>query len=161
MKAPINSEKHIVQLTFQSTTEGNAGGATIISAVANPTGTNPTEVPVGSIIKAVYVEAWLVGNLQTASTGVIIVEKTQNDSSGADATQLSNLHNYENKRNIFHTQMGLIGAADTNPVPMIRQWIKIPKGKQRFALGDQMYILYKPITEGCEFCGLVIFKAYT
>ncbi len=138
---------------------GAADVTNIVSAQQNPTATAPNEVAVGTVIKAVYVEIWLLATSQQPCTVTIMVMK---NTSGVniDATQFQDLNGYNNKNEILEIHQGLIGDANTNPVPFFRGWIKIPKGKQRFALGDAMQLCIKAITEDVQWCGIHIFKAY-
>ncbi len=148
-----------LQLIQEQTATPNA----IIRAVdAQPT--TPIEVAVGAIVKAVFVELWILGEGAQPCTCTWIIEKTTNDVSPATQTQMQNLHDYPNKKNIFKTGQGVIGDSNSNPIPVIREWIKIPKGKQRFGLGDELGIVVSCIGEadnGLEICGLAIYKEYT
>jgi len=58
----------------------------------------------------------------------------------------------------LYTTQGLTSEQNANAVPIIRQWFKIPKGKQRFGLGDQMVLNISAAQEGVENCGMFIFK---
>lgn len=162
MKAIINSIKHIVQTSLTLIQEQTVGTVGIIS-VADAQATTPNQVVVGAAIKAVYLEYWLMGESAQPCTATWIVEKIQNLAGPADQTEMQNLHDYTNKRNILKSGQGLIGDSNTNPIPIIREWIKIPKGKQRFALGDTLKLTVSCVGEadnGLEICGLSIFKEY-
>ncbi len=163
MRPIIQSEKHLVQITLSSVTALDVATETIVNAVEDVTPGNPRHVAVGSLVKAVYIELWLLGTGQQPNTSTVIVEKVPGASrdTDIDATEMGNLHGYFNKKNIFETHQGLIGDANTNPVPFYRGWIKIPKGKQRFGLGDRITLSIKAITEDVQYCAVFIFKAYT
>ena len=139
-----------------------ATGVSLIEGKKDVGATSPEDVLVGSIVKAIYLELWVVGDGQQPATIITEVEKVVGSAvSGADATDLANLQNYKNKSNIFEIHQGIIGDANTNPVPFFRHWIKIPKGFQRFALNDRLELRILSQTEGMQFCGVAIFKVYT
>ncbi len=161
MKPVINSEKHIIQITPSTVIgPGAIGGANIATAVQEPDGTNPNHVAVGTIIKAVYVEMWMIGGAQNIASTVTTVEKVPGGNIAQSYQDSITLHTYSNKKNILYTTQGLMGEQDSNPIPFIRMWIKIPKGKQRFGLGDILKLNISAITNTVEFCGMFIFKSY-
>lgn len=161
VKPIINSEKHIVQHTLASASIGTSVTTNIAQATPNPVSASAITVAVGTEIKAVFVELWLQASAQQPGTAVLIIEKLPGSAQNIDAGQMADLHSYDNKKNIFYTSMGLIGDANTNPVPFVRQWIKIPKGKQRFGLNDRFQFTILAQVDTIEWCGLSIFKAYT
>ena len=160
MRSPINSEKHLVQRTLQGVSGGSIFNQAIIEVTNTPTAS--IHVPVGAVVKAVHVELWLltVGNTSVGST-VVTVEKTIGDATDMVFAQSSSLHDYPNKKNIFYTTQGLISDEKSVPIPALKFWIKIPKGKQRFGLGDKLNINISALSEDLEFCGCFIYKAYT
>ena len=110
----------------------------IALVTASASGVTADIVPIGAEVKAVYVELWLIASGNQEGSQIAIVEKVQNAQGGAGFINLASLDDYTNKRNIFYQTMGLLGSDNSNPIPVIRQWIKIPKGKQRFAQGDSL-----------------------
>ncbi len=160
VKAMIHSEKRIVQITLGNITGGAVGGLELVIAKQDPTASAPQDVEIGTTVKAIYLELWLLGTGQQPNTSSVIVEKIQNSAGTAAVADMQNLNGYANKRNILEMHQGLIGDANTNPTPFYRNWIKIPKGKQRFALGDSLSFIIHAITEDIQFCGVAIFKAY-
>ena len=160
----INSEKHIVQHN-RATVSGPGGvqNFNIVSVLAQgAVASNPQDVTIGTEIKACWVEIWVSGsnNEQTACTAVVV--KTPADADAPDNTEMATLHNYANKKNILHTFQGIVGdTASTNPVPIIRQWIRIPKGKQRFGLGDKFRLVLQAKDTDLEVCGFSLYKART
>ncbi len=161
MRAQVNSEKHIVQTTLSTVLAGQVGTVTFINATQGGSPTLANLVDVGTTVKAIFVEYWLLAAAAQPTTATIIIEKLQNGQEAANATEMGDLYTYTNKRNILITHQGIVPDANSNPVPIIREWIKIPKGKQRFGLGDTLRMTIKSITEDTEFCGLAIYKAYT
>ncbi len=123
----------------------------------------PTNVVVGSAVKAVFLELWLIGEASQIATATWIVEKIQNAAVSATQAQMQALHDYPNKRNILKMGQGIIGENNSNPIPIVREWIKIPKGKQRFAQGDVLKFSVSAIGQadnGLEICGFSIYKEY-
>jgi len=161
MKPVINSVKHIVQKSLTLIPEQTLNVTTIIKVDATPTGAG--QVVIGAVVKAVYLEFWLIGESAQPCTATWAVEKLPND--GTDMTQAQSqvLDDYPNKRNLLKIGQGVIGDSNTNPIPIIREWIKIPKGKQRWAQGDELHLNVSCIGEadnGLEICGLAIYKEY-
>ncbi len=162
MKAIINSVKHIVQKSLTVIQEQTVSALTVATAVTvEPS--SPPHVVVGAVVKAVFLEYWLMGESSQPCTATWILEKIQNSGASATQSQMQALDSYENKRNILKMGQGLIGDSNTNPIPIIREWIKIPKGKQRFAQGDDLKFTVSVIGDadnGAEICGFALFKEY-
>ena len=124
--------------------------------------TQPVDVRIGTDIKACYIQLWISGATNDQSACTIILEKTQNDLSIPSPTAMSLLNEYNNKKNVLFTFQGIVGeVSNTNPIPVLDGWYKIPKGKQRFGLGDGLRLILQAKDSDIEHCGLAIFKAYT
>ncbi len=157
----INSQKHMLQSSLFS-----VGGTSIVNVVPcfvdeSPTGTQ--QVAVGTVVKAIYCEYWLQGEATQPTTVVITVEKISSGGPNMTFADSIDLFDYSNKKNIFYTTQGIVGDANSNPIPFLRQWIKIPKGKQRFGKGDSLVVNFSCLTpdpDGLEVCGIAIYKAY-
>ncbi len=164
MKAPIHSDKHIFQTSLTSVAEGTTVQIKPIISVSHDSGTNPAHVIQGSVIKAVFLEYWMMAESSQPSSTVVTVEKTIGGQDPMTHTQALDLNDYVNKKNVLFITQGLVPDANANPVPFLRQWIKIPKGKQRFGLGDGFAINFTTIdpsaNAGTEICGIAIYKAY-
>ncbi len=118
------------------------------------------DVPVGAVVKAVYVELWTnTSSAQVGSQQALVAKFPAN--SGITFANHGDLNSYENKKNIFYTTQGLSGDSNSNPTPIIRQWIKIPKGKQRIGLGDKIQLSVASFLEDLSLCGLIIYKVQT
>jgi len=139
---------------------GGGANDTICVVAQDPNATDPREIRIGSIVKAVYVEMWMMATSQQPATITTAVSKQVDGGSGINATEFTDLNGYANKKNIFELHQGLIGDANTNPVPFFRGWIKIPKGKQRMGLGDAIVYSTKAISEDVQYCGVFIYKVY-
>ncbi len=163
MRAPIVSRKHIVQHT-QFTVASTAVASFIdIQGVAVQNVNTAQEVIEGSVVKAIYIEIWLITSEATppGATFVMIVEKANASTSLPGFTNMTTLDAYPNKKNILYTTQGLVALNAGNPSPLLRQWIKIPKGKQRFGLDDRLRINIAAIgANDLVGCGLSIFKSY-
>ena len=156
----INSRKHLVQITPTTATIGTISKILIAEAKQDVTGTDPNDVQVGALVKAVWVEIWVLGiDNQPSSTTVNFHKKPPGAANMSYSNSIA-LHTYSGKNDVFYVTQGLVGDANTNPVPFFRGWIKVPKGKQRMALGDQLVVNISGISNGVEFCGVFIFKEY-
>ncbi len=161
MKTPINSVKHILQHTVTQVTTATV--TTLVEAVGEHIQDVSTvqEVVEGSVIKAVYIELWFMGTFNEGSY-VMCVEKSESGNPAPTFTEMTTLNSYENKKNVLFISQGLISEDNANPTPVMRQWVKIPKGKQRFGLKDKFRINIAAIgSEDVQFCGLTIYKSYT
>ncbi len=161
MRPPINSEKHYRAISLATITENTVQSFALVTAVANPSVSS--EVRVGAIVKAVHVELWYLGDAAQAVFQVSTFEKLVSGQDSATSVQMSALHDYPNKKNIFETTQGLVGDNNSNPIPAFRHWIKIPKGKQRMGLGDSIVLNVAARGEtnnDLEVCGMAIYKEY-
>ena len=159
MKSPINSEKHYRQVSVDATMGGTIKNNTIVVATETPAG-NQSECRIGAVIKAVYVEMWVMASAQNIGSQTISLEKRSGDSPLMTFAQAAQLHTYPNKKNILYVTQGLTGENDSNPIPVMRGWFNIPKGKQRFGLGDSLILNLSANVEDLQHCGLYIFKEY-
>ncbi len=161
MKAPIVSRKHIVQHTQFIVPSSGVTVHTDAFGLAVQNVNAAFEVIEGSVIKAIYVEIWLLGNEPGQSTFVLIVEKAPSGVADPLIANMTTLDAYDNKKNILFTSQGVIGENSANPTPVVRQWIKIPKGKQRFGLQDRFRVCIAAIgVADLVGCGVSIYKSY-
>ncbi len=158
MRAPIQSTKHYVLLTL-SAPGASATLTTVIADAAVTRGTAQSDVVAGSIIKAVYIEEWMRG---AAAEGAFNVALIKIPGTGAVPTfaQTANYNDYENKKNILYMTQGLAGDDTTSGLPVMKGWFKIPKGKQRFGLGDRLVLMSTAIGVDVDFCGFMTYKEY-
>ncbi len=127
--------------------------------------TTPTGVMEGATVKAVYIELWL-GNASTSVVGsyTCIVYKNPGGVATIGAASMAALHDWPNKKNILFTSQALVPPTDGGQVAVLRQWIKIPKGKQRMGVADSLRISVRnnnSTSVAINFCGLAVFKEYT
>ncbi len=164
MRPIIKSKKHIVQIS-----QGTVGQAAVVQntiiLAAEATSTTPTGVEEGAIVKACYVEFWISqDSASVVGSYTIILTKIPGSSANPGASLLAALHDYDNKKNILFTAQGLLTPNDGGQVPVLRNWYKIPKGKQRFGLGDALVLTIRnnnATAIDINFCGLAIYKEYT
>ncbi len=165
MRAPIvNSIKHMVNRSTVAIATGTLRNDTVVDAVAVAAAGANTQVTQGSVIKAVYVELWFVGSGTTGniSAFTMTIEKLSGGQPLMTFTNSQNLFVYPNKKNVLYTTQAINSTKvdGANPVPMIRGWVKIPKGKQRFGLGDRLLVNTASVGAG-EVCGVFIYKEYS
>ena len=161
VRPTINSVKHIVQHTPAETTIGTLDSINIANVVENPQSDVAIQIGAGTTLKAVFVEMWFMTTDNQPGSANVTLEKVSSGASLMTFAEQSVLHTYKNKKNVLYTTQGLVGDANTNPMGLIRQWIAIPKGKQRFGLGDNLVLNIAAITGSVNHCGLFIYKAYT
>ncbi len=165
MVAPINSIKHYVGLPIATITAANNQTNELIDAKVAPASAAPEDVHEGSIIKAVFIEMWIVND---AASGIeaqftVALEKKPSDGPDMTFTNSQNLGAYPNKKNILYVTQGLLAPFldGQSSVPLLRQWILIPKGKQRFGLGDQLVLNMAAVGQDIRRCGISTYKEYT
>ncbi len=159
----INSEKHFVPRTSLAITSGTISVHLIAEGITlGSVGAAVSDVQTGAIIKAVYCEIWVVGTHSTLETQfTICLEKVPSGGTDMTHTQALNLQSYPNKKNIFYTTQGIVAPSNAESIAMIRSWIKIPKGKQRFGLGDKLNLNMDNGGGDLRVCGIFIYKEYT
>ncbi len=162
MRATINSEKHYRAISLNTVEFNTAESFELVVAVDVP-GVAPAEVRVGATVKAVWLELWYLMSGSQPGFQVSTFEKIVAGQDSPTSAQMSDLQGYPNKKNILQTYQGLVGDANSNPIPVFRGWIKIPKGKQRMGLGDSISVNVAARGEAgndLEICGMAIFKEY-
>jgi len=165
MVAPIVSIKHYVHRTNVVVATGVIQNNPVVTAVAvSAAGGNAQDVTEGSLVKAVYIEIWLIGGGTTTQTTQfnITVEKIASGQNPLTFTQSLNLGAYPNKKNILYTTQGVVGQGvdGHNSMPLIRTWIMIPKGKQRMGLGDEISLNVSNLGTAINVCGVFTYKEY-
>ncbi len=156
MKPVITTEKHIVQFSLASVASGAITSLVLVNAVAAPS-TVP-EVREGSIVSAIYIEMWVHSDDATSGSVITTLEKIGQGAASMAAGESASLNSYPNKKNIFHTQMGLIGSQTTYPMAVVKGWFKIPKGKRRFGLNDRLNLNIHGQSNGLVLCGFCTYK---
>lgn len=160
--APINTIKHFVPLASVPIATGAINNHKIAEGVAAPATTLVSDVIQGAIVKAVYVEMWLASNEAsgTESQFILTIEKKRATEVDMTNAQALNLQSYFNKKNILYTTQGILNSNTVQgTVPVVRQWIAIPKGKQRFGLADEFLVNIAAVGS-LQVCGMTIYKEY-
>ncbi len=142
-------------------TAGTELTVNIAKAVDIQAVTDPDEVEEGSSVKAVFVEMWLRGQDTSPGSVLATVYKTASGQVAMTFAQQIALHDYDNKKNILYHTQGLTNINTSQAVPFIRQWFKIPKGKQRMGLGDTLRLSISAQALDTNACGFFTYKEYT
>ncbi len=162
MKSPINSRKHIRQITLSTVAAGATNAERIVDSVQLQDVNTVTEVQEGALVKAIFIELWLQ-NTSSLGFEITVFSKTNDATDGPSHAEMLALDTYVQKKNILFTHEGLSSNdAVGNPIAVFRAWLKIPKGKQRFGLGDRFIIsISNPSANTLNYCGQCIYKEYT
>ncbi len=162
MRPIIHSTKHYLQYPLDPITTGTIKAIVLVEAVQSTLANLSHEVEEGASVKAVYVELWLQnqGNL---GEFIVNVTKTTESQPGPTFAEAATLFSYVNKKNIFFTSQGLTSNdAISGPQTPIRAWVKIPKSKQRFGLGDRLMLTIANVSSNSlNSCGMATYKEYT
>ncbi len=143
---------------------GNVSVQPVVDAVVAPASGNAFDVFEGSLVKAIHFELWVLnfGATGTTSQHIAIIEKVPSNQASVTFTQIANLGAYTNKKNILWSYQGNQGASvDGNTtIPIIRDWLLIPKGKQRMGLGDRIVFSIAAVGQTLQICGLMTYKEF-
>ncbi len=165
MLAPIVSVKHYVPRAVVNVNSATVLNDIVVDAVVASAVNLATEVLEGSVIKAVFIELSIIGIGASGVTNAfnLTLEKKIADQPTMTNAQSLALFTYPNKKNILYTTQGLIGSRLDGEATrfIIKQWFKIPKGKQRFGLGDQLLLNLSNIAgSNYQVCGIYVYKEY-
>ncbi len=163
MRPVISSVKHYVQISLSTVSASTALTTTLIQGVelGNVSAGSSTEVPAGASIKAIFVEIWIRSTELTPGTVLVSLVKTPTNQ-GMTFTESVALHTYDNKKNVLYHTQGLTNENSTGAIPFMRGWFKIPKGKQRFGLGDKLILqIASQAAIDNVICGFATYKEYT
>ncbi len=163
MLAPINSVKHYVHLQNTGVLTNVILNFEVVESVVAPATANANSVKEGSIVKAIYIEIWIAptGDDTALVQFDLVIEKLPNGLANMTNAEIINLGAYENKKNILYVTQGVLRAGGAQAIPAHRQWILIPKGKQRMGLSDKIVVNLMPLGATTNFCGLATFKEFT
>ncbi len=134
----------------------------VVDAVADGTITNAEDVTEGSIVKAIYLEMWVKSGATAGNDTKFqfVFEKVPSGATPITFAQMNNLGAYPNKKNVFYVSQGVLGDLTTQAIPVVRNWFKIPKGKQRMGVGDLMIMSVSATGFDIDSCGFSTFKEY-
>ncbi len=156
----IHSVKHIISLTPTTAAAAAIANVNFATAVVSPDADNSVEVVEGAVIKAIYVEFWFTSDDTTFGSTNAFFEKRPSGAATMTFANAQAMFSYPNKNNVMLSAQGLLSTVGGTPMALMRGWIKIPKGKQRMALGDIWTMNWTGLTNGTTVCGLVIYKEY-
>ncbi len=156
MRPRVNTKKHYFQTSLFAVASGAITQLPFAVAVAVPSA--DSHVREGATISAIYIEYWLTSDDTAAGTAIVTLEKQIGGMSDMTTAESAALIGYDNKKNVFHTFMGLLGPNTQYPMAAIKGWFKIPKSKQRFGLGDQLVLNIHGQSNGIAGCGFAIYK---
>ncbi len=158
----VHSTKHYVQFPIDQIATGLRQSILIVTAVEGSVANDAFEVVEGSSVKAVYIELWLQneGNL---GEFILTISKNPENGTGPTFAEQAALFTYLNKKNILYTSQGLTSNDGVSgPVNVLRGWVKIPKSKQRFGLGDRLSVVISNVSANdLVRCGFATYKEYS
>ncbi len=158
----IHSVKHYVQQSINTVTLSTNSNYILVAAEQVSGVDTVNEVQEGALVKAVYVEAWLRAGDTANASFVLIVEKVLSGAAFPTTAQMAALGSYPNKKNVFFTAQALVNNQNSDAIPVLRQWIKIPKTKQRFGLKDKLVMtIFAQGAIDLHECGFATYKEYT
>jgi len=158
----VHSIKHYVQKSIVTVVASTVNVTTLVKAVKVLSVNLVNEVVEGTIIKAVYLEYWIRAGDTAPASGVVALYKKSSDTSDPSTTEMAALGDWDNKKNVLFVQQGLYNDQDADAIAVVRQWFKIPKGKQRFGLGDELNLAV--FAQGAidqHICGFAVYKEYS
>ncbi len=161
MRAPIHSQKHYVQKSLNTITAGIVDSTVIVDAEAAGAVSGANEVIEGALVKAIFVEMWVRSQEASPGAFVGIICKHPGGVNNPTAAEMAALNDWDNKKNILYTTQGLTNDGASITMPMLKDWLKIPKGKQRMGLGDswRMHLFAQALD--LNNCGFFTYKEYT
>ncbi len=161
MRPIIQSRKHIVQIPLSTVLSTAANSENLVHSIEGSHATS-IDVSEGATVKAVWVELWLLNSAAALGSFTVIVVKNPGGANSPTTADMAALHDWDNKKNIFYTSQGITPRNTTFPMNVLKQWIKIPKGKQRFGLNDRLTVAIRNnVTDDLNYCGSAIYKEYT
>ncbi len=160
MRPRVSVKKHFFQSSLFSIASGAITPFEFAKTVVAPAAAD-NEIQEGAIISAIYIEYWLSSDDAASGSAIVTLEKRIGSSTAMTAAESAALIAYDNKKNVLHTFMGLMPSNVQYPMAAIKGWFKIPKGKQRFGLGDKLVLNIHGQSNGLAGCGFAIYKEQT
>ncbi len=162
VRPQVHSTKHYVQFPFNDIAAGVVENNLAVISVDVLDKNLDSDIEEGNSVKAVYFEMWLQ-NASNDSEFILTISKNPVNTIGPTFLEMANLNNFVNKKNVLYTTQGLAqNDGVSGPVPVLRGWIKIPKSKQRFGLGDTLSMSISNVSAGVlHRCGFCTYKEYS
>ncbi len=161
MRPVIHSKKHYVQTSLTTIAAAGQLNIVLIDATARQDANLVYEVEEGAIVKAVFVELWVIAT-SADGTQITTLTKFPSGQTAFSTTEMAALGNADNKKNILYVTQGLANNDGVSAaIPILRQWFKIPKSKQRFGLGDTLELqIFAQGASPLDICGMATYKEY-
>ncbi len=168
---PIQSTKHIVEVSSILAAATNTVALTIAKGVNNPVLANTDEVQPGHKISSIFLSTFFIAEGGEVANEVPLVDwYIIHNPGNTFTTVFDTLHLPTpgttgvsiNKRHIIHTEKGLTGGGDVSlaGLPMIfKGVIKLPRGRQRMGQNDR-WLLCARANFATKFCIQAIYKDY-
>ncbi len=162
MRPVVHSEKHYVQTSLSTIAAGAKLDITLIEAVQVLNKNLVSEIVEGAVVKAVYIELWVLGSTSGA-TQITALTKFEAGAAPFSVAQLAAIGTTGNKKNTLFVSQGLASNDGiANPINVMRGWYKIPKSKQRFGLLDTLELqIFAQGAAALDICGFATYKEYT
>ncbi len=162
MRPVIHSEKHYVQISLSTALTASVNTEELCRAVPTADKDSVTEIQEGAIVKAIYIELWAIGSSSNQFFTVALA-KNMGEMTVMSIAEIAALGTYGNKKNVLYVTQGLASNDGiAAPIPIIRQWFKIPKSKQRFGLQDKIILSVASRGDASLiYCGFATYKEYT
>ncbi len=159
MRPRVKTKKHFVQVTLSTATTGTTNVETFLTSVETTLANANIECAEGSIVTAFYAEIWAIGSVSNQFFTAVLA-KLPGGVGNVLQADLVDLYAYDNKKNILHTTQGLASNDGiAGPYPLVKQWFKIPKGKQRMGLGDKLqFAISSRGSDDIIYCGFFLWK---
>ncbi len=164
MRPIVQSIKHYVYRTNATVASAVIVNGILVESVVAPATSAAYSVQEGSIVKAIYIEMWVLGAGASGTDTQFnaTLEKVPAGATAMTYSQSVQLGSYPNKKNVLFTTQGVLGSQnDGSPqVAVMRGWYKIPKGKQRMGLGDKIVLNLSSTGQSIQYCGVQTYKEY-
>ena len=149
-------------MSRSTVTTVTANSERFIAAVESTTANLVDEVAEGAVVKAIFVELWVLDAGNDGSC-VVTISKNPLNNTGPTFVEMNGLGLYPNKKNVLYTHQGLTpNDGITAPRLVCRQWFKIPKSKQSFGLGDFLTLnIANNSGQDLFYCGFATYKEYS
>lgn len=153
---PVNSVKNIIDSTTIGVAAGVQTKISLAETINAYTGANPKDVPIGAKVSAIYIFFQILPQAAQGQVDMFIGKFPPGVTvPAAGATGGSSA-----RRFVLHEEKGIPGTFNNGASPLtFRGVIKIPRGKQRMAEGDEVLIKFACST-AYDACVKCIYKFY-
>ncbi len=159
LRPRVKTKKHYFQVTLSNVTSAATNQETFLDSVETTVANLAHEVAEGATVSAFFAEIWVIGGTADQFFTAVIA-KLPGGVPSVFQGDLVDLFSYDNKKNILYTTQGLAPNDGVGqPIPLVRQWFKVPKSKQRFGLGDRLQFAISSRGDGTiTYCGFFMYK---